>query len=127
MPSDLPAGSAETAPAARGSGAVLLTASGLAAAFAVASCCGLPFILATFGLGTAWLYSVAVLAAPHRVALLAAAAICLAGGAVLLWRQRRTATLCIPGSVCTKPAVRGVTTAGLLAGFVLLYLRYAYA
>ncbi len=93
MPSDLPAGSAEIAPAARGSGAVLLTASGLAAAFAVASCCGLPFILATFGLGTAWLYSVAVLAAPHRVALLAAAAICLVGGAVLLWRQRRTAAL----------------------------------
>ena len=127
MPSDLPAGSAETASAARGSGAVLLTASGFAAAFAVASCCGLPFILATLGLGTAWLYGVAVLAAPHRVALLAAAAICLAGGAVLLWRQRRTAVLCSPGSVCTKPAVRGLTMIGLMVGFVLLYLGYAYA
>jgi mercuric ion transport protein len=127
MPSDVPAGSAKTAPAARGTGAVLLTASGLAAAFAVASCCGLPFILATFGLGTAWLYGVAVLAAPHRVALLAAAAICLVGGAVLLWRQCRTAALCTTGSVCTKPAARGLTTAGLLAGFVLLYLGYAYA
>ncbi len=118
MPSDLPAGSAETEPAAHGSGAVLLTGSGLAAAFAVASCCGLPFILATFGLGTAWLYSVAVLAAPHRVALLAGAALCLAGGAVLLWRQRRTAALCAPGSVCTKPAVRGLTMAGLLAAII---------
>lgn len=127
MPSDLPARSAETAPAARGSSAVLLTASGLAAAFAVALCCGLPFILATFGLGTAWLYGVAVLAAPHRLALLAAAAVCLAGGAVLLWHQHRTAALCSPDSICTKPAVRGLTTAGLLAGFVLLYLGYAYA
>lgn len=127
MPADVPAGSAETAPVARGSAAVLLTASGLSAAFAVASCCGLPFILATFGLGTAWLYGVAVLAAPHRVALLAAAAICLAGGTTLLWRQRRTASVCIPGSICTTPAVRGLTTVGLLAGFVLLYLGYAYA
>jgi mercuric ion transport protein len=127
MPSNLPVGSAQTAPAARGSGAVLLTAGGLAAAFAVASCCGLPFILATFDLGTAWLYGVAVLAAPHRVALLAAAAICLAGGAALLWRQLWTATHCTPGGVCTKPAVRGLTMAGLLAGFVLLFLGYAYA
>ena len=124
MPSDLPAVSA---PATGGSAAVLLTASGLAAAFAVASCCGLPFILATLGIGTAWLYGVAVLAVPHRVALLAAAAICLTGGAILLWRQRRTTALCAPNSVCTKPAVRGVTTVGLLVGFVLLYLGYTYA
>ena len=127
MPSDLSAGSADTAPAARGSGAVLLTAGGLAAAFAVASCCGLPFILATVGLGTAWLYGVAVVAAPHRAALLAAAAICLVGGAVLLWRQRQSPASCASGGVCTKPAVRALTTVGLLAGFVLLYLGYAYA
>ncbi len=127
MPSDLPARSAQAALVAHGSGAVLLTASGLAAAFAGASCCGLPFILAIFGLGTAWLYGVAVLAAPHRVALLAGAALCLAGGAVLLWRQRRTAALCASGSVCTKPVIRGLTTAGLLVGSILLYLGYAYA
>ena len=127
MPSDLSAGSADTAPLARGGGAVLLTAGGLAAAFAVASCCGLPFILATLGLGTAWLYGVAVLAAPHRAALLAAAAICLVGGAVLLWRQRQSPASCASSGVCTKPAVRALTTVGLLAGFVLLYLGYAYA
>jgi mercuric ion transport protein len=106
---------------------VLLTAGGLAAAFAVASCCGLPFILATLGLGTAWLYSVAVLAAPHRAALLAAAAIFLVGGAVLLWRERQSRAGCASSGVCTKPAVRALTTVGLLAGFVLLYLGYAYA
>ena len=127
MPSDHPAASAESTPAARGGGAVLLTAGGLAAAFAVASCCGLPFILATLGLGTAWLYGVAVLAAPHRAALLAAAAICLVGGSVLLWHQRQTPVRCASGSVCNRPAVRALTTVGLLAGFVLLYLGYAYA
>jgi hypothetical protein len=65
MSSDLSDRSTETALPTRGSGAaVLLTASGLAAAFAVASCCGLPFLLATLGVGTAWLYGVAVL---HRI------------------------------------------------------------
>ena len=127
MPSDLPAKSAENAPSARGSGAVLFTAGGLAAAFAVASCCGLPFILTTVGVGTAWLYGVAVLAAPHRAALLAGAAICLVAGAVLLWRQRQLSASCAPGGVCTQPAVRALTTIGLLAGFVLLYLGYTFA
>lgn len=127
MPSELPAGSAVTALAARGSGALILTAGGLAAAFAVASCCGLPFILATLGLGTAWLYGVAIFAAPYRAALLAAAAMCLVGGAVLLWRQRQSPASCAAGGVCTKPAIRALTTVGLLAGFVLLYLGYAYA
>lgn len=111
---------------AAGSGAVLLTLGGLAAAFGAASCCALPFLLATAGLGTAWLGGIALLAAPHRTFLLAAAALCLVGGAVLLWRQR-AAVACAPGAVCSRPAVRGLTAVGLLLGSVLLYLGYAYA
>jgi len=126
MPSDVPAGPAGTTELTRTRGAVLLTASGLAAAFAAASCCGLPFVLATFGLGTAWLYGVAVVAAPYRAILLAAAAICLVGGAALLWR-RQTDVHCAPGGLCSKPTARALTTVGLLVGFVLLYLGYAYA
>ena len=42
-----------------GSGTVLLTLGGLIAAFGVASCCGLPFLLATLELGTAWRGAVA--------------------------------------------------------------------
>lgn len=127
MPSTLPGNSSQTASPARGSGAVLLTAGGLVAAFSVASCCGLPFILATLGLGTAWLYGIAVLAAPHRTILLAAAGILLLGGTFLMWRQRTASAFCAPGGVCAKPAVRGLTMAGLLAGFVLLYLGYVHA
>ena len=110
----------------RGAGAVALTAAGLAAAFGVASCCGLPFLLTTAGLGTAWLGGFALLAAPHRAFLLAAATACLVAAAVLLWRQR-SAALCAPDTICARPAVRGVTMVGLLVGFVLLYLGYAYA
>jgi len=32
-----------------------------------------------------------------------------------------------PGSVCMKPAIRGLTVVGLLTGLGLLYLGYAYA
>jgi mercuric ion transport protein len=111
---------------AAGAGAVALTVGGVAAAFSVAACCGLPFLLTTLGLGTAWLGGLALLAAPHRVFLLAAAAVCLAGGTVLLWRQK-TAPACVPGSVCSRPTVRALTLAGLLLGLALLYLGYAYA
>lgn len=82
----------------RGAGAVVLTAAGVVAAFGVASCCGLPFLLATAGLGTAWLSGVALMAAPYRVALLAVAAVCLMGAAVLLWRQRSVA-FCARGAI----------------------------
>jgi mercuric ion transport protein len=109
----------------RGFGAVALTLGGLAAAFGVAACCGLPFMLATLGLGTAWLGGFALLAAPYRPFLLAAATVCLAGAAVLLWRQR--AAVCVPGAVCTRPTVRRATVIGLLVGMVLLYLGYTYA
>jgi len=109
----------------RGFGAVLLALGGIVAAFGVASCCGLPLTLATLGLGTAWLGGFAVLAAPHRLGLLAAATACLVTAAVLLWRQRAAA--CAPGAICTRPAIRGVTAFGLLVGFALLYLGYAYA
>lgn len=109
----------------RGSGAVLLTLGGLGAAFGVASCCGLPVVLATLGVGTVWLSGFALLAAPHRVFLLIAATLCLVGAAVLMWRQRTA--VCAPGAVCTRPVIRGVTIAGLLVGLALLYLGYTYA
>src|SRR5258708_9175962 len=106
---------------ARGSGAVFLTLGGLLAAFGVAACCGLPFLLATLGLGTAWLGGFALLAAPHRLLLLAAATLCLGSASVLLWRQRR-APSCTPGAICTRPAIRSITVIGLLVRLALLYL-----
>src|SRR5215472_17634847 len=70
-------------------GALLLALGGVAAAFGAASCCALPLLLGSVGLGSAWLVAVAWIAAPHRVALLAAALACLIGGvAVFTWHRR---------------------------------------
>jgi mercuric ion transport protein len=112
---------------ATGSGAVLFTLGGLAAAFGVASCCALPMLLATIGASAVGLGGVALLAAPHRDTLLVVGAACLAGGAALLWRQQRTAATCGPNGLCTPPATRALTLVGLVIGAGLLWAGYAYA
>jgi mercuric ion transport protein len=105
---------------------MLLTAGGLAAAFSLAACCGLPLILAGLGLGSAWLSGIGLAAAPHRHLLIAVAALLLAGGAAALWRQHRAARACAMQGVCAKPAARLLTLAGLVLGFALLVLGYVY-
>ncbi|SRR5258708_1669233 len=108
-------------------GALLLAAGGLAAAFGAASCCALPILLGTVGLGSAWLAAVAWLAAPHQIALLIVAAVCLAsGGGVFFWR-RRAASACIQGAVCTRPVNTVLVVSLLSAGATLAVLGYLYA
>ena len=108
-----------------GTGAVLLTLGGLAAAFGAASCCALPMLLAGLGAGTLWLGNIAAFAGPHRTLLLALAAVCLAGGGLLFWRQSRPGA-CSPDAICARPAARALTLVGLVGGVVLLYLGYTY-
>ena len=55
---------------------LMVAGGGLAAAFCAASCCGLPVLLGSLGLGSGWLVTIAWIAAPHRIALLIAAVIC---------------------------------------------------
>jgi len=110
-----------------GSGAMLMTLGGLAAAFGVASCCALPLLLTTIGVSPAWLGGVALFAAPQRGVLLVIGALCLAGGAALLWHQRRAAATCGLSGACTPRVVRILTLVGLLIGAGLLWAGYAYA
>jgi mercuric ion transport protein len=111
---------------ATGTGAMLFTLGGVAAAFGVASCCALPLLLTTIGVSTAWPGGVALFAAPHRGLLLATGALCLGGGAVLWWRQQRAAATCGPGGLCAPPLVRALTLGGLLVGALLLWAGYTY-
>ncbi len=113
-------------PPLRDTGATLLTLGGVVAAFGVASCCGLPFLLATLGVSSAWLGGIALVAAPHRPLLLWVGALCLAAVALLLWR-RQSAAVCVPGVACSRPAVRSLTAAGLVVGMALLTIGYLYA
>ena len=110
----------------RDTGALLLVAGGLAAAFGAASCCALPLLLGSVGLGSGWLVTVAWIAAPHRIALLIAAVMFLVGGVgVFVWRRRVAA--CAPGAACGRPAITVLLTGNLLVGGVLVVLGFMYA
>ncbi len=124
--SDLSAKTPATERPAPGTGAALLTMTGLAAAFGVASCCALPLLLTTLGLGTAWLGGIALMAAPHRPILLGIGALCLIGGAGLLWRQQRAAAMCTPGAMCAPRTLRVLILVGLVIGAGLLWAGYRY-
>jgi mercuric ion transport protein len=108
-------------------GAVLLAIGGLAAAFGAASCCALPVLLASLGLGSAWLASLAPLAGPHQPGLLTAAIVCLAAGVPVLVRRRRTAAACTPGVSCGRPEVTALMTGILSLGAVLIVLGFIFA
>jgi mercuric ion transport protein len=110
----------------RETGALLLTVGGLAAAFGAASCCALPMLLASVGLSSAWLLTVAWLAAPHRIALLAAAILLLAGGGGLLFSRRRGAA-CMLDRTGTR-AITIALGAGILSvAAVLTALGFLFA
>jgi mercuric ion transport protein len=110
----------------RPTGAAVLTVAGVAAAFGAASCCGLPLLLGSLGLGSAWLTGFALLAAPNRLLLLAIGTVGLAAGGFFLWRQSRVAA-CVPDALRAKAGFRGTMLVGLIAGMLLLYLGFAYA
>ena len=113
-------------PVVRDTGALLLAAGGLAAAFGAASCCALPLLLGSLGLGSAWLVAVAWLAAPHRIALLTAAIVCLVGGGgAFVWRRRVAA--CTPGVVCGSATTTALVVGVLSLGTVLVVLGFMYA
>jgi mercuric ion transport protein len=121
-----PAAAPERTPA-RNTGAMLLAAGGLVAAFGAASCCALPLLFGSLGLGTAWLVTVAWFAAPYRLALLAIAIICLgSGSAALTWRRRRIGA-CALGVACGSPAVTALVTCVLPLGTVLVVLGLMFA
>lgn len=120
----LRAASAPRAQSRANYGAGFLTFRGFIAAFGAASCCGLPIILASFGVGISWLLGPALIAEPYLNVFPFMASLSFAGAAALLWRSN--SLTCAAQSVCARPMMRRVTLIGLLAGLVLLYLGYAY-
>jgi mercuric ion transport protein len=110
-----------------GTGATLFAATGFAAAFGAASCCALPVLLGSLGLGGAWLASLAFLAGPYRPVLLVAAIVCLVSGGGLLLRHHQNPLACAPGAACRRSVVTRLTTGVLSLGAVLTVLGFLFA
>lgn len=84
-------------------------------------------LLASAGLGSAWLVGIAVPAAPYRIWFVAIGAISLLAGGVLLARQQMSAARCGADGACVPASLRIATLVGLLLGAAVLWLGYRYA
>lgn len=105
---------------------ILTTLGVIAAAFGAAACCALPILLASLGIGTAWLGGIAGFTGPHQALLMAASTILLAISAVFLWRMQSRAQQCGPDGNCAPPWVRIMLLIGLFIGALLLAAGYFY-
>ncbi|PKB14943.1 mercuric ion transport protein [Novosphingobium kunmingense] len=108
-------------------GALVLTLGAIGSAFGVAACCALPMLLATAGIGTAWLTGIAMVSLPYRNALMIISLLALLASAALLWRIERNVTRCGDGAARTPRWQRMSLLAGLLVGMGLLAAGYLYA
>lgn len=106
--------------------ALVLIVGGVASAFGVAACCALPILLATAGIGTAWLTGIAMISLPYRNTLMIVSLVSLIVSAALLWRMQRTAARCGPDAICTPKWLRLSLLVGLLIGAGLLVGGYMY-
>ncbi len=83
-------------------------------------------LLATAGIGTAWLGGIGSLALPHHDLLLVLGVVGLMGGAVQLVLMQRRALRCGGTGGGAPRWLRLALLAGLVSGAVLLYLGYSY-
>jgi mercuric ion transport protein len=102
-------------------GITALAAGGLGSAFAVASCCALPIIFASLGLGFFWFAPLGSAAMPYDGPLTALAVAGLLLSVVFVVRASRT---CAPGDLCSKPWFRRTIIGVALAGALLLVLSW---
>jgi mercuric ion transport protein len=105
-------------------GAIGLVTGGIAAAFALASCCAIPIVLAAAGLGAGWLAPIVSASQPHADVLTGVSAVALLGSVGVV---ARAPTACEPGSVCARPWFRRAVIAAAIVGAALLVLSKLYA
>jgi len=104
----------------------LATGGGIAAAFGAAACCALPLVLASVGVGSAWLGSIAPVIGPYRTPLLVlASALLVAATLRLLWQFRQART-CPTDTACGSSTYRVLTAIGIVIGLVLLAGAFLY-
>lgn len=102
-------------------GALALVTGGVASAFALATCCALPFF---FGSAALVFAPIAMASEPHSQLLTAISAVGLFGSVGVAARAPKH---CKPDAVCARPWFRWSIIAVALVGLVLLVLGKVYA
>lgn len=93
-----------------------LAAGGFVASLLASSCCILPLVLVSLGLGGTWLSYLTALS-PYQPYFLGTAALSIGIG---LWRVYHSPNECLPGSFCARPASGQMTKLALWIGASLV-------
>jgi len=93
------------------------------AAIGAASCCVIPFSLATLGISGAWIGNFTALA-PYQPYFIGLTALFLAGGFFLVYRKRKVA--CADDTYCARPAADRIAKIALWSATVLVVLAVAF-
>lgn len=103
-------------------GEKLLAAGGVLAALGASSCCVLPLILFSFGIGGAWIGNLTALSRYQPAFVVLALAFLVAG----FWRVYRQPKVCAPGSACAQPGSNRAAKIGLWTAAVLIFAALAF-
>lgn len=100
----------------------LFAAGGLVSGILASSCCVLPLLFVSLGIGGAWIGQLTALS-PYQPYFLGAALALLGAG---FWRAyRRKPEVCLPGSLCAKPQSGPVIKSILWIGAVFVFASLA--
>ena len=105
----------------KSTGAVALVVGGVASAFALATCCALPFF---FGSAALVFAPIAIASEPHSQLLTALSAVGLVGSVAVAARAPNS---CRKNAVCARPWFRWSIVTAAVAGLALLLLAKLYA
>lgn len=113
------AGNDLATPTPRDSGAAWLSAGGILAGLATASCCVVPFLLFAAGVSGAWIADLTALE-PYRFYFAGAAIVCIGLGFYRVYRRPPVA--CAAESYCAQPASRRIAKLGLWSAIVIVLI-----
>ena len=102
----------------------LTAGASILAAIAASSCCVVPFVLFSLGVGGAWIGRLTALA-PYQPYVVAVTIALLIGGFVLVYR-RPGAVVCAEGSYCAKPSSRRIAKMGLWTAVVVVAIALIF-
>lgn len=105
-----------------GGGEGLFAAGGILAALGASSCCVLPLLLFSLGVGGAWIGNLTALSRYQPVFVAAA----LGFLAVGFWRVYRRPKQCAPDSACARPRSNRAVKIGLWTAAVLIVAAVAF-
>ncbi|MDE2379861.1 mercuric transporter MerT family protein [Bradyrhizobium sp.] len=101
----------------------LIAAGGILGALAASSCCIVPLILFSIGIGGAWIGNLTALA-PYKPFFVGGTAGLLGYGFYLVyWKPRRA---CADGAACARPIPSGLIRAALWIATVLVVAAFAF-